>query len=78
MATSQVGRMKLALTDITALLPLVPLMYGAFGDEVQFSRIKTPLLLILFVAIRITEKPSNKHRLITFLPSKRPNWLHRQ
>ena len=30
---------------------------GAFGDEAQFSRIKTPLLLIPFVAIRITEKP---------------------
>ena len=28
---------------------------GAFGDEVQFSRIKTPLLLIPFVAIRITK-----------------------
>ena len=43
--------MKLALTDITALLPLVQLGDGAFGDEMQFSRIKTPLLLILFVAI---------------------------
>ena len=30
---------------------------GAFGDEVQFSRIKTPLLLVPFVAIRVTEKP---------------------
>ena len=30
---------------------------GAFGDEAQFSRIKTPLLLIPFVAIRITETP---------------------
>ena len=33
--------------------------YGdcAFCDEAQFSRIKTPLLLIPFVAIRTTEKP---------------------
>ena len=30
---------------------------GAFGDEAQFSRIKTPLLLIPFVAMRITEMP---------------------
>ena len=30
---------------------------GAFGDEAQFSRIKTPLLLIPFVAIRVTETP---------------------
>ncbi len=30
---------------------------GAFGDEAQFSRIKTPLLLIPFAAIRLTEKP---------------------
>ena len=30
---------------------------GAFGDEVQFSRIKTPLLLIPFLAIRTTKKP---------------------
>lgn len=30
---------------------------GAFGDEAQFSRIKTPLLLIPFVAIRMTKKP---------------------
>ena len=30
---------------------------GAFGDEAQFSRVKTPLLLIPFVAIRTTEKP---------------------
>ena len=30
---------------------------GAFGDEAQFSRIKTPLLLVPFVAIRVTEKP---------------------
>ena len=30
---------------------------GAFGDEAQFSRIKTPLLLIPFVASRTTETP---------------------
>jgi len=30
---------------------------GAFGDEAKFSRIKTPLLLIPFVAIRVAEKP---------------------
>ena len=30
---------------------------GAFGDEAQFSRIKAPLLLIPFAAIRMTEKP---------------------
>ncbi len=30
---------------------------GAFGDEAQFLGIKTPLLLIPFVAIRVTETP---------------------
>ena len=30
---------------------------GAFGDEAKFSRIKIPLLLIPFVAIRITKTP---------------------
>jgi hypothetical protein len=30
---------------------------GAFGDKAQFSRVKTPLLLIPFVAIRTTGKP---------------------